>query len=92
VNLRALLTDARWRCGNCNVITAQADLLRAPNPFDADDTVHYCPYCKVPNDFERLCDIEDCERAVSNGTPLADKRYVWRCWTHRPAAMGEAVL
>jgi hypothetical protein len=73
-----------WRCGWAG---SSDDLLYAPNPFEPDDTIRACPKCKdIDNSLHTACEIDGCKRYGEGGYPLADGRYVWRCFEHRPAA------
>jgi hypothetical protein len=80
----------RWRCTECDHVCTSSQILTGPNPFDAEDTLSGCPTCKSVNAFEEMCEWPECRRTASNGTPLADGRYVRRCHEHRPEAMGES--
>lgn len=71
------------RCDECDTITHTSDLLHAPNPFDAEDIVAGCPFCKSIDCFRPVCDAADCHRYASSGTPTPDG-YRWTCHKHRP--------
>lgn len=45
----------RWRCSECDEISAETELLTAPSPFDAMDTLTGCPHCKRVPLFEAIC-------------------------------------
>lgn len=73
----------RWQCNECEGYYDQADILIAPNPFDPEDTISGCAFCKAVNSFQRACDVVGCERLASNGSPTP-QGYTWRCFDHRP--------
>lgn len=82
----------KWQCTSCDEIWLESELLSAPNPFEpAAGPITGCPHCKEVNCFRTICDWTGCKRESSSGTPLADGRYVWRCWDHRPEAVGEKI-
>lgn len=59
----------RWRCGECDEISTETELLTAPSPFDAEDTLTGCPHCKKVPVFTAICDEPGCTRAVCAGFP-----------------------
>ena len=64
--------NKHWRCENCDEISMECELLRAPNPFDTDKTITGCPYCKWVGDFEVLCDEPGCEEQATCGFPVKE--------------------
>lgn len=59
----------RWLCNTCGWNGADAELLRASNPFDAADTVVGCPKCLAVNDVETACDEPGCDMPATCGFP-----------------------
>lgn len=57
----------RWRCLDCNCIATANELLRAPNPFDPRQEIVGCPNCKAVDRFDRVCEVDDCNRTASCG-------------------------
>lgn len=51
----------RWRCRTCEIIFAENDLLKAPNPFDTEEIINGCPRCKSVSKLDAICDEPDCE-------------------------------
>lgn len=74
-----------WYCRECEEVVADADLLRAANPFDSEDIVFGCPACKSVSSFVGACDELGCKRQSSSGTPTPDGGYRSTCYDHRPA-------
>lgn len=72
----------RWRCRECNYVCHEIDMLRAPNPFDATDTITGCPTCKTVDSWIEVCD--ECDHEATCGTPTADGGYRRTCYDHRP--------
>lgn len=90
----------RWRCCDCSKVSIQGALLTAPNPFDPDDTVTGCPWCKSVAEFDELCDEPGCNQATSCGFPTEGGGYRRTCSAHsdwarereRAAAVARAAL
>lgn len=59
----------RWLCQSCDWIGDDAELLRAPNPFDPDSIICGCPKCKAVDDIINACDEPGCVRQASCGFP-----------------------
>lgn len=59
----------RWLCQSCDWIGNDAELLRAPSPFDPDDTICGCPKCKAVDDIINACDEPGCTREAHCGFP-----------------------
>jgi len=59
----------RWRCRECGWNGDDADLLRAQSPFDPNDTIVGCPWCKCVADMENTCDEPGCDREATCGFP-----------------------
>jgi hypothetical protein len=47
----------RWLCQDCGTVTADADLLRAPSPFDPETELSGCPECKSHDAFVAACEV-----------------------------------
>lgn len=73
----------RWICSECDKICTDAEMLRAPNPFDAQFEVTGCPACRSAETLIVACDVPSCTRIGGSGTPTVDG-YRWTCWQHRP--------
>jgi hypothetical protein len=56
-------------CRSCGWIGDDAELLRAPSPFDVADTICGCPQCKAVNDVVNACDEPGCAREATCGFP-----------------------
>jgi hypothetical protein len=61
----------RWMCNSCDWIGNDADLLRAPSPFDSTETICACPKCKAVEDVINACDEPTCDRPATCGFPTA---------------------
>lgn len=78
-------TEDHWRCKECKNVAPDSQLLKAPNPFDADEVVFGCPVCKAVDRFEEMCDVVDCNQSASCGTPIeGTPSYVRTCYLHWP--------
>ena len=73
----------RLKCICCDHVLGMDDMLKAPNPFDASDTIVGCPECKEVNCFQMACDEPGCLNLVSIGTPMPDG-YRSTCGEHMP--------
>lgn len=51
----------RWLCQSCDWAGSDAELLRAPSPFDATDTIVGCPKCKAVEDMAHAYDEPGCD-------------------------------
>jgi hypothetical protein len=78
------MSPHQLRCGQCKHVFAVCDALRAPNPFDANDTILACPTCHDIYFIRRVCDEPGCNEVVSCGTPTKTG-YRQTCSAHRPA-------
>lgn len=65
---------AAWRCLACREVVFEPDLLRAPNPFNEEETLTGCPSCRRCGVFELVCAVPECVRAATVGST---------CWDHR---------
>ena len=72
----------RWRCGDCYAIFLNEEMLRAENPFEAEDEITGCPSCKSVNSFDLVCDFPGCTRVSSSSEPTPEGGYVHRCHEH----------
>ena len=59
----------RWLCQSCDWIGDDAQLLRAPIPFDSETTICGCPKCKAVDDIINACDEPGCTREADCGFP-----------------------
>ena len=71
----------RWLCQSCDWTGEDAELLRAPSPFDATDTVVGCPKCKAVEDIANACDEPGCDKEATCGFP-APGGYRRTCGKH----------
>lgn len=79
----------RWLCQSCDWTGSDAELLRAPSPFAADDTIVGCPKCKAVEDIANACDEPGCDQEATCGFPAPGgyrrtccKHMQW--WDERP--------
>lgn len=72
----------KWQCTECTWISAQQELLTAPNPFDPAQELCGCPKCKEVNCFRAICDEPGCTREVSCGWPTPSGGYRQTCSKH----------
>lgn len=73
----------KQKCAMCDWCGSSDDVLKAPNPFDADDTLWFCPNCKAAECLYLACDEPGCNRETSCGTPTPNG-YRSTCGEHRP--------
>jgi len=80
----ALDEKKEWRCRECGTVTLETELLTAPSPFDAADTLTACPECKEVNDFYEVCDEPGCTREACCGFPAGPEFGGYRrtCFEH----------
>ena len=62
----------KYVCAECDWKGIAPLLLRAANPFNADDMLIGCPSCKSVNTLSVACDEDGCWDYVTCGTPTAD--------------------
>ena len=62
----------KWRCKVCDEITLEVELLHAPNPFNAEDTITGCPACKSCDGFDEICDETGCNQQAQCGFPTGN--------------------
>lgn len=77
------MSDKRF-CQNCDWHGLVSEVLRAPNPFDIEETMPGCPKCKTPNRIAMACEHDGCWEGITCGTPLEDGRYALTCGKHAP--------
>lgn len=61
----------------------ESEMLSAPSPFDATDTIYACPQCKTINSCFMACDEPGCWLGVCCGTPTPTG-YRNTCSKHAP--------
>mgnify|MGYP001583015789 CR=1 FL=1 len=71
------------KCEECEWHGLVGDLLHAKNPFDAGDTLDFCPECKSCGNIIYACDEAECWADVTCGTPTQGG-YRSTCGKHRP--------
>ena len=69
------------RCEVCCWRGTVDEILRAPNPFDADDVLFACPDCKSVGECTTMCDEPGCDKVAGCGWPAPDG-YRWTCGKH----------
>lgn len=72
-------------CDVCFEEVMQKDILSAPSPFDPEETLNGCPYCKATTGeggWSEQCEVEGCKRGATCGTPLKTGGYLRCCWIH----------
>lgn len=76
--------NRRWKCRSCGVVSHEAELLTAPSPFDATDTLTGCPSCTACADgFDLMCDEAGCNEVACCGWPAGESRgYRNTCGKH----------
>lgn len=74
----------RWLCQDCGTVTADADLLRAPSPFDPETEMTGCPECKSHDALVAACDV--CGMRACGGRNV-DGVYLMLCGEHWKAAV-----
>lgn len=72
---------SKQRCDECGWRGTDDQVLRAPNPFDPEDTLYGCPDCKQVECLRRACDDPECWEFASCGWPDGD-RYRTTCGPH----------
>lgn len=77
------MTDLKIKCNECVWRGLESEMLTAPNPFDADDSIIGCPQCKSVNSLFNACDEPGCWLSVSCGTPTPGG-YRSTCGKHQP--------
>jgi len=85
------MASDRIRCEECEEEFSQKDMLVAPNPFDADDTVTGCPKCCSVIRGILLCEVPGCGETATCGTPTAGDGYAQTCGKHMPV-IGKGVI
>lgn len=69
-------------CEECRWQGTMNQLLKAPNPFDADDQIVACPNCKTISSSVRVaCMFAGCFEVATCGTPTSDG-YQHLCGKH----------
>lgn len=63
------LQKGKVRCVECGWRGHENEMLLAPNPFDATDTVAGCPKCKSVDSLVSVCDEVGCDKDVNCGWP-----------------------
>ena len=76
-------TEKRWYCEECDLVSADSEVLTAPDPFTMGWKLFACPKCREVNRLRRACDVAGCPRESTQGTPTAEG-YMWTCYDHRP--------
>jgi hypothetical protein len=69
-----------YRCG---WVGDDAQILRAPDPFNIDSELSACPRCREVGTLAAACDEPMCEERGTIGTPTP-VGYRMTCFKHRP--------
>ena len=77
------MSTMRWLCKTCGVISTVEGMLSAPNPFIEDDMIYGCPKCRAIESFVGACDVQECPRKGTIGTPTPSG-YMRTCAEHAP--------
>ncbi len=79
------MTDRRYRCSACGVISADKALRRVPHEWGENQTVPVCPHCGGPKLawLHLLCDEPGCDDIQGIGTPTV-AGYRLTCHKHAP--------
>jgi len=67
-------------CRECGWLGKMNEVMKAPNPFD-NGTITACPECRTIEDLAVVCDIPDCNKEATCGTPT-DNGYKRCCGEH----------
>ena len=59
----------------------EGQILKGPNPFDAEETVYGCPDCKCVGTLIGACEIEGCWQESTCGFPTPEG-YLRTCGKH----------
>ena len=62
----------RCKCQSCDWIGDDSEILCAPSPFDAEDTIYGCPNCGAVDGIVNACDEPGCNRNATCGWPSPD--------------------
>jgi len=73
-------------CKECDWHGLETEMLRAPNPFDAEEILTGCPKCKSVGSLVLACDEPECWQESSCGTPTPSG-YRRTCGKHIPEKM-----
>lgn len=68
-----------WR--HCRWKGKEADLLRAPSPFDPETEITACPKCKEIGGCMVACQVEECWKEATCGINTPDG-YKHVCYEH----------
>ena len=71
----------QWKCVECNEIIQDADVLHAPNPFNAEERLVGCPQCKAAESLLRACDRPGCTEGFTCAWADGDE-YRVTCYQH----------
>lgn len=77
------MTMTRYICEDCGWRGTEDQLLHAPSPFDAADTLDGCPHCLQVDTCRATCEEPDCWNPSTCGTPTATG-YRRTCSMHVP--------
>jgi len=75
------MASDRAVCRECGWMGRNAQMLTAPNPFNAEDEVNGCPNCKSVSCLLVACQVDGCRKEASVGFPK-DGDYVNACGDH----------
>ncbi len=75
------LRERKWQCKECKKHHLESELLKAANPFDAEQVVWGCTECKCVDCFDEICDEPECKQPASCGFPEKED-YRRTCYQH----------
>ena len=80
----------KYKCGCCDTISIVGDILKAPSPFNTQDELWGCSHCFAAEDFNRVCDTDDCISISVVGMPIGDE-YKFLCREHAQYALARTL-
>lgn len=76
--------NRKWKCTSCDGwVGTSEQLLSAPHPFMAGETIYGCPNCQDVTDLVAACDEPGCTKEAGCGTPTPTG-YRVTCGAHMP--------
>lgn len=72
----------RWKCEECGTIINDDQVLSAPHPFRAQESVSGCPHCLSADLLVGVCDEPGCDAEGTCGWPTEDGGYRRTCFKH----------
>jgi len=75
-------TKVKYHCPECEKTFLKENMLTAPNPFDPDDEVCGCPWCKSCIQPNLVCDEKGCNELFTMGWLDDETGYRLTCYKH----------